>query len=82
MINMYKKMSFNLARSKQYTGGRHNNLYQSFLSSKLVTFFGGHLGVVLRSFFLLTMAGQSGNFLATNKTDSNRNAFVSFSSRC
>ena len=42
----------------------------------------GHLGVVLRYFFLLTMAGQSGNCLSTNQTDSIQNASVSFSSRC
>ena len=44
--------------------------------------FDSHLGVVLRSFFLLTMADQSGNFLAIIQPDLIQNASVSFSSRC
>ena len=44
--------------------------------------FDSHLGVVLRSFFLLTMADQSDNFLAIIQPDLIQNASVSFSSRC
>ncbi len=44
--------------------------------------FDSRLGVVLRSFFLLTIADQSGNFLALIQPDLIQNASVSFSSRC